>query len=79
MKAKDVIQDMLFLRDYWAKTCPTDSKEAIDGFIHSFLCMCDGDAGINDFQSITFVDDNKVPVYDGMPYHEQFHMLNNKE
>lgn len=76
-KEKEFIKQILTIRDYWLGVHPNDTKEAVDGFIHSLLVMFDGDSGANDFHFIQLVDTVEMEtINDRYPLHEIFHMEN---
>ena len=79
-KAKEFIEQLIELKKYWVNQHPTNSEEAVDGFIFSFLVMCDGDSGMNDFHPLTIFDTiDEQPMDDGMPLHEQYSAIRDNE
>lgn len=72
MKDEEFINHLLSIRDYWSKEKPNSAKEALDGFVFSFLAMCDGESGINDFHSLTIIDDEDgKAINPKWPLHER--------
>ena len=79
-KANEFIEQLIELKKYWVNQHPTNSEEVVDGFIFSFLVMCDGDSGMNDFHPLTIFDTiDEQPMDDGMPLHEQYSAIRDNE
>ena len=57
-RIKEFISAVKDIRGYWLQQ-GLDKTETLDGFIHSFMSMIDGCAGVNDFERITLVKEGK--------------------
>ena len=72
-KTEEFLKQLIELKKYWVNQHPTNSEEAVDGFIFSFLVMCDGDSGMNDFHPLTITDDaDNKSISNEYPLHEQY-------